>query len=87
MTTTHVLAKGKDLPPEFQGIINQLLGIVTWAAIATCVASLLALVITIEVSRQRSAENFDKLIKGIYVIIAVAGFTGVAAPYANWLYG
>ena len=82
-----VLAEGKPLPPELNGIINQLLGIATWAAIVTCVASLLCLIILIQVRRRTSAENFDHLITGTLAVTATAGVVGVAAPFVNWLYG
>lgn len=86
-TLALVLAEGKPLPPELNGIINQLLGIATWAATVTCAASLLCLIILIQVRRKTSADNFDHLITGTFAVTATAGVIGVAAPFVNWLYG
>ena len=82
-----VLAAGKPLPTELQGIINQLLGIATWAAIVTCGISLLCLIILIQIRRQTTADNFDRLIIGTGAVTTTAALIGVAAPFVNWVYG
>ncbi|TSD93489.1 hypothetical protein FOV72_19710 [Gordonia rubripertincta] len=82
-----VLAEGKPLPSELQGIVTQLLGIATWAGIAICVASLLILIIMIQIRHRTSAENYDRLITGTIKVVAAAAVLGLTAPFVNWLYG
>jgi hypothetical protein len=80
-------AEGKPLPAEMTGIINQLLGMVTWAGLGVCVASIFILVILISVQLKATSNNIDRLIGGTLGIAACGGVIGGAAGFANWLYG
>lgn len=82
-----LLAAGKPLPSELNGIINQLLGIATWAGLITCGASLLCLIIVIQVKRRTTVETVDHLISGCLCVMAAAGVIGSGAAFVNWLYG
>ena len=85
MTPPYLLAQGKPLPSEMEAIVNQILGIVTWAGIIACFTSLLALVILLAATSKTT--NIDRYVSGTGVIMVCAGVVGSAAGVSNWLLG
>jgi len=82
---TTLLAQGKPLPSDLQGIVNQLLGIAVWAGTAVCVAGIFMTVIATALAKHHP-DTFDKLVNGVMKATIAAGVIGSAAAFVNWLY-